>query len=214
MFERNSSDDGTATALIDRLEGMLTIVEEGLQLLQDSTYITEHSILRGMRRELSQHIRLILHGVNDSTAPPIAIYPIHLQLSGRRGRPRIIVNVELVELLRGCGYTWNEIADAMQISRATIWRRLKEAGVSVQKYSDISDVELDSIVRQIQREYPNCGQQLMQGLLKDRGVCVQRHRLRDSVRRTDPLRRLFRWHEVIILSRHTYSVKRSKSVPH
>ena len=154
LFERNSSDDITATTLIDRL-GMLTIVEEGLQLLQDGTYITEHSILRGMLRELSQHICLILHGVNDSTAPPIAIYPIHVQLSESRGRPRIIMNVELVELLRGCGYTWNEIADDMQISRAMIWRRMKEAGVSVQKYSDISDSELDGIVKQIQQEYPN-----------------------------------------------------------
>ena len=80
------------------------------------------------------------------------------------------MNVELVELLRGCGYTWNEIADAMHISRATIWRRLKEAGVSVQKYSDISNDELDGIVKQIQQEYPNCGQQLIQGFLKGSGV--------------------------------------------
>ena len=172
LFERNSaSDDTTPTTLIDRLEGMLSIVEEGMQLLEGTTYITEQSILRGMRRELSQHIRLILHCVNDSTAPPIAIYPIHTQLSGSRGRPKIIVNVELVELLRGCGCTWNEITDAMQISRATIWRRLKEAGVSVQKYSDISDDELDGIVKQIQQEYPNCGQQLIQRFLKD-GACV------------------------------------------
>ena len=126
LFERNSeSDDTTAATLIDRLEGTLSIVEEGVQLLQGTTYVAEHSVLRGMRRKLSQHIRLIIHGVNDSTAPPIAIYPIHMQLSGSRGRPKIIVNVELVELLRGCGCTWNEIADAMQISRATIWRRLK-----------------------------------------------------------------------------------------
>ena len=97
------SDDTTAATLIDRLEGTLSIVEEGVQLLQGTTYVAEHSVLRGMRRELSQHIRLIIHGVNDSTAPPIAIYPIHMQLSGSCGRPKIIVNVELVELLRGCG---------------------------------------------------------------------------------------------------------------
>ena len=209
VFERSSYD---TTSLMDRLESMLTVVEEGLQLLQDSTYVTEYSIVRGMRRELSLHIRLILHGVNDSTAPPIAMFPIHVQSSSSRGRPRILVNVELVELLRGCGYTWNEIADAMQISRATIWRRLKEVGVSVQKYSDISDDELDGIVKQIQQEYPNCGQQLIQGFLRDKGVHVQRHRLRDSVRRTDNLRRYVRWHDVI--SRRTYSVKRSNSLWH
>ena len=83
----------------------------------------------------------------------------------------------------------------MQISRTTIWRRLKEAGVCVQKYTDISDDELDSLVTQVQ-EYPNCGQQMIQGFLKDRGVCVQRHRLRDSLGRTDPMRRYVRWHEV------------------
>ena len=84
-----------------------------------------NTVLRGIRRELLQHFRLIMHGVNDSTAPPIVIYPIHMQLSGSRGQPKIIVNVELVELLKGCGCTWNEIADAMQISRATTWRRSK-----------------------------------------------------------------------------------------
>ena len=84
---------------------MLSIVEEGLQHLYDSTYVTEYSVLLGMRRELSQHICLILRGVNDCTTP----IAINTQLSGTRGRPQMIVNVELVELLRGCGYTWNEI---------------------------------------------------------------------------------------------------------
>ena len=88
----------------------MSIVEEGMQLLQGTTYVAEHCCM-WMRRELSQHICLIIHSVNDSTAPPIAIYPIQMQLSGSRGRPKIIVNVELVKLLRGCGYTWNEIVN-------------------------------------------------------------------------------------------------------
>ena len=38
VFERNSvSDDITAATLIDRLEGTLSIVEEGVQLLQGTT---------------------------------------------------------------------------------------------------------------------------------------------------------------------------------
>ena len=161
VFERSSSDDDTtATTLIDRLERMLT---GGLQLLQDSAFVTEYSIVRGMRRELSLHIHLILHGVNDSTAPPISILPIHVQWSGRRGRPRIVVNVDLVELLRGCGYTWNEIADAMQIGRATIWRRLKEAGVSVQKYSDIIEDELDANSAGISKLWSTANSRVFEG---------------------------------------------------
>lgn len=41
---------------------------------------------------------------------------------------------------------------------------------------------------------------------------VQRYRLRESVIRTDPLRRLVRWHQVV--SRRTYSVTKSNSLWH
>jgi len=79
----------------------------------------------------------------------------------------------------------------------------------MKKYTAICDDELDSIVVQIQRENPNCGQQLMYGYLRDRGVHVQRHRLRESVVRIDPVRRLVRWQQVV--SRRSYSVKRGNS---
>ena len=93
----------------------------------------------------------------------------------------ILLNLEIVELLKGCGYTWNEIAGSLQVSRTTLWRRLKEANMEVQRYSDISDDELDSIVSQLQRNHPNCGQQLLLGYLKDRSVIVQHRRLRESI---------------------------------
>ena len=44
-------------------------------------------------------------------------------------------------------------------------------------------------------------------VVKDRGVCIQRRRLWDSVQRTDPLRRHVRWHDV--LRRRTYSVNKA-----
>jgi hypothetical protein len=128
------------------------------------------------------------------------------EYTGSRGRPKLIVNVDAVELLRSCGYTWNE---ALQVSRSTIWRRVKDAGIQL---ANISDDELDSIISQFQSDHPNCGQQLILGHLRDKGISVQRNRLRDSVARTDPLRRLVKWHQVI--SRRTYSVKRSNSLWH
>lgn len=64
----------------------------------------------------------------------------------------------------------------------------------------------------IQHDYPNCGQQLIRGYLRNQGICVQRSRLRESIQRTDPLRRLVRWHQVV--SRRTYSVKGSNSLWH
>ena len=86
--------------------------------------------------------------------------------SGARSRPKLIVNVHAVELLRSCGYTWNEVAGALQVSRSTIWRRVEDAGVQLAKYSDISDDELDSIISHFQSDHPNCGQQLILGHLR------------------------------------------------
>ena len=78
-----------------------------------------------------------------------------MQSTGLPGRPKILINIDTVELLRGCGYNWSQIADALQISRTTLWRHLKNANCVVQKYSEISDDDLDSHVSQIQREHPN-----------------------------------------------------------
>ena len=47
-------------------------------------------------------------------------------------------------MLRSCGYTWNEVASALQVSQSTIWRRLREAG--------IHDDELDSVVSQFESD--------------------------------------------------------------
>ena len=92
-----------------------------------------------------------------------------------------MLNLETVELLRSSGYTWNEVAASLQVSRTMMWRRIREAGYETERFTDISDDELDSILRQLQRNYPNCGQQLLQGYLRQKGVIVQHRRLRESV---------------------------------
>ena len=38
------------------------------------------------------------------------------------------------------------VASVLQVSRSTIWRRLKDAGVQMSKFTDISDDELDSVI--------------------------------------------------------------------
>ena len=42
----------------------------------------------------------------------------------------------------------------------------------MKKYSEISDNELDDLVSSIQEQNPNCGQVMIQGHLKARGVLV------------------------------------------
>ena len=47
-----------------------------------------------------------MYGVNDCTVPPVAMSGYCLQINSHsRGRPRFIINLDQVELLRSCGYT-------------------------------------------------------------------------------------------------------------
>ncbi len=95
--------------LINQLEAMLVILEEGIQLLSSSTYGTEFSTLEEMWKNLVHYLRLMIYGFNDTTIPPVNVLPYSLHHSGRSvGRPTIILNFEMIELMRTSGYTWTE----------------------------------------------------------------------------------------------------------
>ena len=113
-----------------------------------------------------------------------------------RGRPKITINLDQVELLRSAGYTWNEIGDAFLVSRSTIWRQLKEAGTNlISRYSEISDNDLDALVYDIRQRHPHSGQNLIQGHLVSMNIHVQRHRIRSALHRVDSLGALLRRHQ-------------------
>lgn len=43
-------------------------------------------------------------------------------------------------------YTWQQVADVLMMSRTTLWRRLKEVGMPLSLYNDITESELDGVV--------------------------------------------------------------------
>ena len=211
--ERCNFSNNFSTGLLNQVEAALLTIEDGIQLLLPlSVYSTDHSMLVRFRTSLARCLRLLQYGFNDCTVPPVSILSRSLECFGYVGRPRLSVNIDAVEFLRNCGYTWDQVSKALQVSRTTLWRRLREAGIEIKKYTEISDDELDTMVSQLQRENPNCGQQMMCGYLRDRGINIRRYRLRSSIIRTDPVRRLARWNQVI--TRRTYSVTRSNSLWH
>ena len=58
---------------------------------------------------------------------------------------KYLVNLDLVELLQNGGYSWQCIADVFSVSRTTLWRQIKETGMPINNYTDISDSDFISV---------------------------------------------------------------------
>ena len=116
------------------------------------------------------------------------------------------MDVESILNLRSLHYTWTKIAAILGISRATVYRRLEEVGISPDDNSHLSDQELDQLIRTIKQDHPNDGEVLILGHLHRMGIRVTRQALRDSIHRTD--------HVNVIARRRTVIRRRIYYVPH
>lgn len=73
------------------------MLEEGIQLISMTSYETENRLLMSMRQEAARLLREIVCNHN-------AVVPFKLLVhSGDVGQPKMMVNVEHIELL---GFTW------------------------------------------------------------------------------------------------------------
>jgi hypothetical protein len=71
-------------------------------------------------------------------------------------------------------------------------------------YINITDEQLDNIIRGLRAEHPFFGQVLLMGSLRSLGIRIPRQRLRDSLQRVDTYGILNRWSNII--PRRVYSV--------
>ena len=116
-----------------------------------------------------------------------------------------------LEFLREMKLSWQECADALFISRTTLWHRLRELKY-MPTYSDIADADLDTVVEGIQRSSPSCEVIMVWGQLKSYGISVPRRRVRESLLRVSPTNVELRASTTIV--RRTYSVPCSNALWH
>ena len=127
--------------------------------------------------------------------------------SGQKGRPRIIVPREQLELLIGLGFSTVNIALLLGVSNSTIKPRLSDFGIPIRcTYTEIADNALDEVILTILQDFPNTGYKRMTGFLRSRGLRIQQHRIRESMRRVDPAGVLLRSLEMRITQRRSYRV--------
>ncbi len=103
------------------------------------------------------------------------------------GRPRCELDVEDIEFLRTLMFSYTKIADILGVSRSTLYRKMKEEGVSFDRYSPVSDQVLDNIVAEIKQSHPNDGEVLLTGHLRSQSIFLPRTRIRASIHRIDPV---------------------------
>ena len=99
-------------------------------------------------RRLNQRIEFL----NSDTSFAVRKF---VQKKQTGGRPKSVINEDAIKLLRQQGYNWTDISKIFEISAKTLSRRRKENNIqdTIQQYSNLTDDELDRIVKQIFKKY-------------------------------------------------------------
>ena len=135
-------------------------------------------------------------------------YRLQVESSSGPGRPRYVIPSEQLSCLRSEFNSWTQIVADLGVSRQTIDNRRRELGFSLvfEGYSNIPGTDLDNLVRDELNAFPRTGETNVMAGLRQRGIYVQRWRVREAIVRVDPINRANRWGQRI--------VRRPYSVPH
>ena len=129
------------------------------------------------------------------------------------GRPRYVIQEELLEQLLDMNFNCNVIAKLLGVSLRTVRRRMEEYGLSIRsRYSTISDENLDQLVIHLKHYYPSSDYRIIHGILKSQGYRIQQQRVRNCMQRTDPSGAIIRWFDAI--HRRKYYVQGPLSLWH
>ena len=135
--------------------------------------------------------------------------------SGVPGRPKYEIKEEILRFLFDKRFTVKDTANLLGVSKRTVERRMNEFGLQISNcYSDISNSDLESIVRNFTEEFPNIGYKRMSGLLLARGLRIQQDRIRKMMRIVDPQGTLFRALTLRAVHRRRYHVPSAQSLWH
>ena len=99
------------------------------------------------------------------------------------------MDVDDILELRALHYKWTKIATILGLSRATLYRRFEEVGVSSDDYTQVSDEQLDEVICSIKQDHSNDGEVLLQGHQLRQGIKVLcyvfRNALCNAIHRVD-----------------------------
>lgn len=116
-------------------------------------------------RDAIGHFRNLSEDTDDSARVCVGQNRFSI-FQGSVGRPRFDIAQDQLEYLLDLRFTCADIARLLGVSLRTIRRRLDEFGIAVRdRYSTMSDTELDEEVEEIKRNYPNAGIRIVTGVV-------------------------------------------------
>ena len=130
-----------------------------------------------------------------------------------RGRPAFEFNQEWLAnaISPTRRLSLQKLAQTLGVHRNTLRRHLQINGLA-KRFSDITDTDIDILVRHYKLGRPNAGLRFVLASFKSHGLNIQRERIRMSLQRIDPLGRIIR-HQAAI-RRRVYEAPRSNYVWH
>ncbi|KAJ8082108.1 hypothetical protein PM082_007954 [Marasmius tenuissimus] len=134
--------------------------------------------------------------------------------TGQPGRPCYQLDLQRLVDLHDLGCTWKSIAQAVGVTRKTIYNHLSRAGLSPERpsYNIISDEELDELVAEISLMHPLAGSVIIIGHLAAKGWRIPLLRVQQSLQRVDAIGVFVRWSGCI--KRRIYKVRGANALWH
>ncbi|KAI5885431.1 uncharacterized protein SCHCODRAFT_02557851, partial [Schizophyllum commune H4-8] len=168
------------------------------------------------RTDLIDHVQALLSPLEEflRTTPFLPNLFIPREYTGKRGRPRYILNLERAIALHDLGNSWEDVATAMGVARSTLYEHMDRAGLSSARrdFTAISNEELDELVTEFSRLHPFSGSAILMGDLEARGIHLPRARVQESLRRVDAIGVLVRFAGLI--RRKVYHVRGANALWH
>ncbi|XP_049320851.1 uncharacterized protein LOC125781285 [Astyanax mexicanus] len=169
----------------DFLQRLLTKVSQATQRLPlDVDYLQfvvkqEMIIFRSLssQMEMPQDVISALTELSALVNEEERDYPTPSHVSvfqGEMGRPKYLVSAEQLKGLLELQLPVSCIAKHLGVSEMTVKRRMREQDLSIkQRYSNLTDEQLDSLVRSVKARTPHVGYRMMKGILQAMGHRVQ-----------------------------------------
>ena len=79
-----------------------------------------------------------------------------------------------------------KIAEQLHVSRNAVYKAIREYRIDYQRFSEISQTDIERAVVAVKEQHPNAGEVMIQGHLTSKGVHVQRDKVRKVIRTVDP----------------------------